>query len=223
MTRLPSAELSSCRWNEYVAAGEAAGGRPSPVLRRVDGVGGEPRRSLSRLLRDDPYRTGPECGPHGRVLRRRCRTIASADDRNVGDRGCRVRAQSSEGRHSECPTPWLAIVHEQIYPLDTANFRPILDAVCASDCDVLLLCSYLEDSIALIRALRAHAFRLKMVAGGMIGPQNVVYSDRDGDSRNHPEALAVGIGQCSVATAPSALDVRWRGKTYVAPSGPKSR
>jgi branched-chain amino acid transport system substrate-binding protein len=65
-----------------------------------------------------------------------------------------------------------AIVHEQTYPLDTANFGPILDAVAASDCDVLFLCSYLEDSIALIRALRAHAFRPKMVGGGMIGPQN---------------------------------------------------
>jgi len=66
----------------------------------------------------------------------------------------------------------LAVVHEQTYPLDTADFSSILDAVAASECDVLFLCSYLADSVGLIRALRAHAFRPKMVGGGMIGPQN---------------------------------------------------
>jgi branched-chain amino acid transport system substrate-binding protein len=65
-----------------------------------------------------------------------------------------------------------SIVHEHTYPLDTANFAPVFDALAASDCDVLFLCSYLDDSIALVRALRAHAFRPKMVGGGMIGPQN---------------------------------------------------
>jgi branched-chain amino acid transport system substrate-binding protein len=65
-----------------------------------------------------------------------------------------------------------AIVHEQTYPLDTASFTPILDAVAASGCDLLFLCSYLGDSIGLVRALRAHPFRPKMVGGGMIGPQN---------------------------------------------------
>jgi len=65
-----------------------------------------------------------------------------------------------------------AIVHEQTYPLDTANFTPVLDAVAASGSDLLFLCSYLADSIGLARALRAHSFRPKMVGGGMIGPQN---------------------------------------------------
>jgi branched-chain amino acid transport system substrate-binding protein len=65
-----------------------------------------------------------------------------------------------------------AIVHERTYPLETTNFTPILDEVAATGCDLLFLCSYLADSIALVRALRAHAFRPKMVGGAMIGPQN---------------------------------------------------
>jgi branched-chain amino acid transport system substrate-binding protein len=44
--------------------------------------------------------------------------------------------------------------------------------VAASDCDLLFLCSYLADSIGLVRAIRRHAFRPKMVGGAMIGPQN---------------------------------------------------
>jgi branched-chain amino acid transport system substrate-binding protein len=65
-----------------------------------------------------------------------------------------------------------AIVYEAAYPLTTQNFTPIIDAVAKSNCDLLFLCSYLADSIGLVRAVNAHSFRPKMVGGGMIGPQN---------------------------------------------------
>jgi branched-chain amino acid transport system substrate-binding protein len=65
-----------------------------------------------------------------------------------------------------------AIVHEATYPLATQNFTPVIDAVAKSNCDLLFLCSYLADSIGLVRAVRAHPFRPKMVGGAMIGPQN---------------------------------------------------
>jgi branched-chain amino acid transport system substrate-binding protein len=65
-----------------------------------------------------------------------------------------------------------AIVHEATYPLTTQDFTPVIDTVSKSNCDLLFLCSYLADSIGLVRAVRAHPFRPKMVGGGMIGPQN---------------------------------------------------
>jgi len=49
---------------------------------------------------------------------------------------------------------------------------PVIDAVAKSACDLLFLCSYLADSIGLVRAIHAHPFRPKMVGAGMIGPQN---------------------------------------------------
>lgn len=64
------------------------------------------------------------------------------------------------------------IVHELTYPLATEDFTPVMDAVARSECDLLFLCSYLEDSIGLVRAIHAHPFRPKMVGAGMIGPQN---------------------------------------------------
>ncbi|MFD1984010.1 amino acid ABC transporter substrate-binding protein [Mesorhizobium newzealandense] len=64
------------------------------------------------------------------------------------------------------------IVHEATYPLTTENFAPVIDAVAESGCDLLFLCSYLEDSIGLVRAIHAHRFRPQMVGAGMIGPQN---------------------------------------------------
>jgi branched-chain amino acid transport system substrate-binding protein len=64
------------------------------------------------------------------------------------------------------------IVHEATYPLTTENFTPVIDAISESNCDLLFLCSYLQDSIGLVCAIHAHPFRPKMVGGGMIGPQN---------------------------------------------------
>ncbi|MFZ6769799.1 amino acid ABC transporter substrate-binding protein [Undibacterium sp. Di26W] len=64
------------------------------------------------------------------------------------------------------------IVHEATYPLTTEDFTPVIDAVAKSKCDLLFLCSYLADSIGLVRTIHAHPFRPKMVGGGMIGPQN---------------------------------------------------
>jgi branched-chain amino acid transport system substrate-binding protein len=64
------------------------------------------------------------------------------------------------------------VVYEAEYSLETTDFVPVLDAVAASNCDLLFLCSYIQDSIDLIRAIRKHSFRPKMVGAGMIGPQN---------------------------------------------------
>jgi len=64
------------------------------------------------------------------------------------------------------------IVHKATYSLTTADFAPVMDAVAESNCDLLFLCSYLADSIGLVRAIRAHPFRPKMVGASMIGPQN---------------------------------------------------
>lgn len=64
------------------------------------------------------------------------------------------------------------VVFERTYPLSTERFDSMLDAVAKSGCDLLWLCSYLNDSIGLVRAIRAHAFRPKLVGGAMIGPQN---------------------------------------------------
>lgn len=64
------------------------------------------------------------------------------------------------------------VVHEEVYALSTEDFSSALDAVAATHCDLLFICSYLNDSIALVRAIHAHSFKPKMVGASMIGPQN---------------------------------------------------
>jgi branched-chain amino acid transport system substrate-binding protein len=76
------------------------------------------------------------------------------------------------GAKANAETYGFRIVHEVTYPLTTENFTPVIDAVAKSGCDLLFLCSSLEDSIGLVRAIHAHPFRAKMIGAGMIGPQN---------------------------------------------------
>src|SRR5260370_41151214 len=42
------------------------------------------------------------------------------------------------------------VVHEATYPLTTEDFTLIIDAVAKSHCDLLFLCSYLNDSVGLV-------------------------------------------------------------------------
>lgn len=76
------------------------------------------------------------------------------------------------GAHANARKHGLDVVHEATYPLSTTDFAPFLDAVAQTGCDLLFLCSYLQDSIDLVRAIDAHPFRPKMVGASMIGPQN---------------------------------------------------
>jgi branched-chain amino acid transport system substrate-binding protein len=76
------------------------------------------------------------------------------------------------GARSNAAKYGIDIVHEATYPLGTEDFEPVVDAVADSGCDVLFLCSYLDDSVALVRTISAHRFRPKLVGGAMIGPQN---------------------------------------------------
>jgi len=64
------------------------------------------------------------------------------------------------------------VVHQATYSLSTEDFMPVMDAVARSNCDLLFLRSYLNDSIGLVRAIHAHPFRPKMVGASMIGPQS---------------------------------------------------
>lgn len=66
----------------------------------------------------------------------------------------------------------MQIIHEQTYPLSTKDFAPIITQIKTINADVLFLCSYLKDSIGLVRAIHASDYNPKMVGGAMIGPQS---------------------------------------------------
>jgi branched-chain amino acid transport system substrate-binding protein len=64
------------------------------------------------------------------------------------------------------------VVSEATYPLATTDFTTFIRQVARFDADILFLCSYLNDSVGLVRALDLVGFEPKLVGGAMIGPQN---------------------------------------------------
>jgi branched-chain amino acid transport system substrate-binding protein len=68
----------------------------------------------------------------------------------------------------------MRVVSEKRYPLATADFEPYIDELRAAAPDVLFVCSYINDSAALLKAVNDARFEPKAIGGAMIGPQNGV-------------------------------------------------
>jgi branched-chain amino acid transport system substrate-binding protein len=69
----------------------------------------------------------------------------------------------------------MRVISEGKYPLSpTTDFAPYMADLKRINPDVLFLCSYINDSIGLIKAMDAAGLSPKLVGGAMIGPQNGV-------------------------------------------------
>ncbi len=68
----------------------------------------------------------------------------------------------------------MRVISEGKYPLSTKDFTPYVEDLKRVNPDVLFLCSYINDSIGLIKAINAVGLSPKVVGGAMIGPQNGV-------------------------------------------------
>jgi branched-chain amino acid transport system substrate-binding protein len=64
------------------------------------------------------------------------------------------------------------IVSDGRYPLATTDFAPHIRQLQPLNPDILFFCSYLNDSVGLVRAINALGLAPKIVGGAMIGPQN---------------------------------------------------
>jgi branched-chain amino acid transport system substrate-binding protein len=68
----------------------------------------------------------------------------------------------------------MRVIWEGKYPLSTTDFAPYMENLKTINPDVLFLCSYINDSIGLVKAINAAGLSPKFVGGAMIGPQNGV-------------------------------------------------
>jgi branched-chain amino acid transport system substrate-binding protein len=64
------------------------------------------------------------------------------------------------------------VVSDARYPLSATNLAPFIRDLKPINPDILFLCSYLNDSVGLLRAIDQVGLDPKMVGGSMIGPQN---------------------------------------------------
>ncbi|QEE50258.1 ABC transporter substrate-binding protein [Flavobacterium alkalisoli] len=66
----------------------------------------------------------------------------------------------------------LEVIKEFRYPLSTVDFTPVIEELGRVNADILFICSYLSDSVGLIKAISSGSYRPKMLGGAMIGPQS---------------------------------------------------
>ncbi|MEK7954232.1 amino acid ABC transporter substrate-binding protein [Luteolibacter soli] len=76
------------------------------------------------------------------------------------------------GARHNARTHGFDVVLERNYPLSTTDFAPLLNEIEEVVPDLLFICSYLSDSIGLVRAINAWEYTPKMVGASMIGPQS---------------------------------------------------
>jgi branched-chain amino acid transport system substrate-binding protein len=78
----------------------------------------------------------------------------------------------------------LDVVSETKYSLATQDFSAILEEVGHAHPDILFLCSYLNDSVGLVRALAKSDLNPVLVGGAMIGPQSTAVQSQLGPALN---------------------------------------
>ena len=77
-----------------------------------------------------------------------------------------------QGAKENCSKNGMRVVFEETYPLSTNDFSPFIRKVQQTGADILFMCSYVSDSVGLIRAINQEGLQAKLVGGAMIGPQN---------------------------------------------------
>src|ERR1700686_657021 len=80
----------------------------------------------------------------------------------------------TQGAKENLARQGMRVISEDKYPLSTSDFKPYMEDLKRLNPDVLFLCSYINDSIGLIKAINAIELSPKVVGGAMIGPQNGV-------------------------------------------------
>jgi branched-chain amino acid transport system substrate-binding protein len=77
-----------------------------------------------------------------------------------------------QGAKQHCTKHGIKVVFEENYPLSTTDFTSFIRKVQQTGADILFMCSYVADSVGLIRSINKEGLKAKLVGGAMIGPQN---------------------------------------------------
>src|SRR5579864_2355111 len=80
----------------------------------------------------------------------------------------------AQGAKENLARQGMRVISEGKYPLSTTDFSSYMENLKKVNPDILFFCSYINDSIGLIKAMNAAGLSPKFVGGAMIGPQNGV-------------------------------------------------
>ena len=80
----------------------------------------------------------------------------------------------AQGAKENLARQGMRVIWEGKYPLSTTDFSSYMEELKRINPDVVFFCSYINDSIGLVKAMNATGLTPRLVGGAMIGPQNGV-------------------------------------------------
>ncbi|MGA8611779.1 MAG: amino acid ABC transporter substrate-binding protein [Xanthobacteraceae bacterium] len=89
-----------------------------------------------------------------------------------------------QGALANAKAAGLKVVYDETYPPQTTDFTPIVQAIQATNPDVVVICSYPLDTDGMVRAINELGFAPKMVGGGMVGLQSTSIQTQLGPELN---------------------------------------
>jgi branched-chain amino acid transport system substrate-binding protein len=93
-------------------------------------------------------------------------------------------SHAMEGALANAKAAGLKVVYDQSYPPATADFTPIVEAIQATNPDMVVICSYPLDTNGMVRAINEIGFEPKMIGGAMVGLQSTSIKTELGQELN---------------------------------------
>jgi len=90
----------------------------------------------------------------------------------------------SDGARVNIKKAGLDIVYDKTYPLTTTDFSPIIRAIQSTNPDVVVISSYPNDSVGVIRSVNELGLKTKVFGGNLTGPQSTSIKTSLGPSLN---------------------------------------
>ena len=75
---------------------------------------------------------------------------------------------ASEGARENVKAAGLTVVYDRRYPPSTTDLAPVVRAIAETNPDLVIVCSYPPDSVAMVRAVNEVGFKPKMIGGAPI-------------------------------------------------------
>ena len=91
---------------------------------------------------------------------------------------------TSEGARENVKAAGLTVVYDRRYPPATTDLAPVVRAIAETNPDLVIVCSYPPDSVAMVRAVNEVGFKPKMIGGAMVGLQSTAIKTRLGPLLN---------------------------------------
>jgi branched-chain amino acid transport system substrate-binding protein len=91
---------------------------------------------------------------------------------------------ASEGARETVKAAGLTVVYDRRYPSTTTDLVPVVRAIAETNPDLVIVCSYPPDSVAMVRAVNEVGFKPKMIGGAMVGLQSTAIKARLGPLLN---------------------------------------